>query len=375
MGWRREIATAARVAEERFDRFRFGIKERFGLLDPFEVLPYRGHGTPREFFLRGRVLEETGITSSGQDDTVWQNVRNMARRFASDEVAGARVRATLGELEAEVVADAEGFFDVRLELPEPISGPTRWHPVELELLHPPSPSGERVTSTGQVLVPNEAQVGIISDIDDTVVRSHATSVLKMAWIVVVNNAHARLPFEGVAEFYEALRRGAGGDAYNPIFYVSSSPWNIYDVLEDFLDVHGVRGTALSERLEPDGPREASRPQAGNHPHAARDLPRSAVRPNRRLGRARPGDLPPGRARASRPYTSRLHPGRNERRTRRRGARHRRRRATARYRDGPRPGYGGRRRTRRRRRAHRRRSGAGGACPELGRRLRPGVSRA
>ena len=30
-----------------------------------------------------------------------------------------------------------------------------------------------------------------------------------------------------------------GRAYNPIFYVSSSPWNIYDLLEDFLDVHGV----------------------------------------------------------------------------------------------------------------------------------------
>ena len=239
MGWRRGVVVAAKVAEERFDRFRFGVKERFGLLDPFEVLPYRGHGTPRELFLRGRVLEKAGITSSGQDDTVWQNVKNMARRFASDEVAGARVRATYGELSAEVVADEEGFFDVRVELPEPLDSPTRWHPVELELLHPPSPNRERVTSTGQVLVPNEAQVGVISDIDDTVVRSHATSILKMAWIVVVNNAHARLPFEGVSAFYEALKRGTEGDAYNPIFYVSSSPWNIYDVLEDFLDVHRV----------------------------------------------------------------------------------------------------------------------------------------
>ena len=239
MGWRRNVATVARTVEESFDRFRFGVKERFGLLDPFEVLPYRGHGTPRELFLRGRVLEEAGISRSGQHDSVWQNVRNMARRFASDEVAGARVRATIGDLHVEVVADAEGFFDARLDLPEPLSGPTRWHPVELELLHPYSPDGARVRSTGQVLVPNDARVGIISDIDDTVVRSHATSVLKMAWIVLVNNAHARLPFEGVAAFYEALRRGADGKAFNPIFYVSSSPWNIYDVLEDFLNVHGV----------------------------------------------------------------------------------------------------------------------------------------
>jgi phosphatidate phosphatase APP1 len=61
----------------------------------------------------------------------------------------------------------------------------------------------------------------------------------MAWIVLRNNAHTRLPFEGVAAFYRALQGGADGRASNPIFYVSSSPWNIYDMLDDFLNVHGV----------------------------------------------------------------------------------------------------------------------------------------
>jgi phosphatidate phosphatase APP1 len=57
--------------------------------------------------------------------------------------------------------------------------------------------------------------------------------------VLRNNAHTRLPFEGVAAFYKALQLGEDGQSFNPIFYVSSSPWNIYDVLEDFLNVHGV----------------------------------------------------------------------------------------------------------------------------------------
>ena len=231
--------SAAQVVEERFDAFRFGFKRRFGLLDPFEILPYRGHGTNRELFLKGRVLEETGITRAGRDDAVWLNVLNMARRFASDEVAGARVLASFGGLQVETTADAEGFFEVRFRLEEPLDGPARWHPVELELLSPPSPGGGEVRSKGHVLVPQGAGFGVISDLDDTVVRSSATNVLKMAWIVVRNNAHTRLPFEGVGAFYEALQRGKDGDAFNPIFYVSSSPWNIYDLLEDFLNVHGV----------------------------------------------------------------------------------------------------------------------------------------
>lgn len=238
-GWRRTALGAARVAEERFDAVRFGLKRRFGMLDPFEILPYRGHGTSRELFLKGRVLEESGITHGGRDTAAWRNVVNMARRFASDEVAGARVRATFGELEAETTADVEGFFDVRFTLPEPLDGPAGWQPVELELLSPPSPGGGEVRSTGQVLVPHGARFGVISDLDDTVVRSSATNVLKMAWIVVRNNAHTRLPFEGVADFYKALQLGKVGHSPNPIFYVSSSPWNIYDVLDDFLNVHGV----------------------------------------------------------------------------------------------------------------------------------------
>jgi len=43
-----------------------------------------------------------------------------------------------------------------------------------------------------------------------------------------------VPFKGIGAFYRALERGAGGAAGNPIFYVSSSPWNLYDLLEEFM---------------------------------------------------------------------------------------------------------------------------------------------
>jgi len=236
---RRTVLVVGQAIEERFDAFRFRLKRRFGLLDPFEILPYRGYGTTTELFLKGRVLEESGITRAGRDDAVWKNILNMVRRFASDEVAGARVMASFQGLRVETTADVEGFFEVRLQLPEPLDVATGWYRVELDLLSPPSPGGGEVRSTAHVLVPHAADFGVISDLDDTVLRSNATSVLKMAWIVVRNNAHTRLPFEGVAAFYRALRLGAHGRHSNPIFYVSSSPWNIYDMLVDFLNVHGV----------------------------------------------------------------------------------------------------------------------------------------
>ena len=236
---RRTALVFGRAIEVRFDAFSFGLKRRLGLLDPFEILPYRGYGTSTELFLRGRVLEEAGISHAARDDAVWKNVLNMARRFASDEVAGARVRASFEGLHVETTADVEGFFEVRFRLAESLDGPGGWRQVGLELLSPPSPGGGRVRSKGHVLVPHGARFGVISDLDDTVVRSSATSVLKMAWIVLRNNAHTRLPFEGVAAFYRALQLGPDSKSSNPVFYVSSSPWNIYDMLVDFLNVHGV----------------------------------------------------------------------------------------------------------------------------------------
>ena len=179
------------------------------------------------------------------------NVEGARRLFdaAEDDTARAALPKTMpltlqdvsriAHLARIAVTDEEGFFDISLDLASPPDAATNWHEVVLDLLHPPSPGGGAVTTRGQVLTPLRARFGVISDLDDTVVRSSATNVAKMAWIVVRNNAHTRLPFEGVAAFYEALRRGPDDGLENPIFYVSSSPWNLYDLLEDFLDVHGV----------------------------------------------------------------------------------------------------------------------------------------
>jgi phosphatidate phosphatase APP1 len=161
----------------------------------------------------------------------------MIRRFFSSEVPHARVRASHGGYEIEVTADEEGFFDVVFELAEPLRDETDWHPVQIEVAWPRSKGGVR--ATGRVLVPAGARFGVVSDLDDTVVHSSATDLLRMARITLLSNAHTRLPFEGVTAFYQALQRGLSGDEFNPIFYVSNGPWNLYDMIEDLLDVHGI----------------------------------------------------------------------------------------------------------------------------------------
>jgi phosphatidate phosphatase APP1 len=75
--------------------------------------------------------------------------------------------------------------------------------------------------------------------DDTVIQSHVTDFIRAAGMVLLENARTRLPFPGVAAFYKALVQGRSGTAGNPVFYVSSSPWNLYDVIAEFLEAQQI----------------------------------------------------------------------------------------------------------------------------------------
>lgn len=241
--WRKRLLSAVQGAESSFDRVKLFLKVRHELLGPVRVLPYRGHGTPREVRVVGRVLEEKMISEPSIHDSRWQNLRAMAGRFLSAEVPGARVRVSFGDAGRVVVADDEGFFEARIEPRVPAPGDREWHDVDLELLWPKAKGQDgEVRATGRVMVPARdargASFGVISDIDDTILRSEVTRGLTMLRLLLFSNAHTRLPFEGVAAFYRALRSGSGHER-NPIFYVSTGPWNLYDLLEDFLEIRGI----------------------------------------------------------------------------------------------------------------------------------------
>jgi phosphatidate phosphatase APP1 len=190
------------------------------------ISPYRGFGRGNELLVRGRVIAEKRITRATEAESLWRNLVNSYRRFQSDEVAGARVRATYRDAVVESVTDDEGHFQIRLE-PRELAEHALWHEVDLTL-----PDSD-VVAKAHIVLPASADFGVISDIDDTIVRTGATSVLTMVRSVM-QNAAARLPFEGVAELYRALHRER-----NPIFYVSSSPWNLYELLDDFMRINGI----------------------------------------------------------------------------------------------------------------------------------------
>lgn len=238
--WKSHFGKFASGVEDRWDSLRANLKTKLGLNDPLQIVPYRTYGTARRVYIKGRVLQDKGITSAGDKDTILDNLLNMYKRFESDEVPGTVLKAILPDEEHAVTTDKEGYFVLDLHPKTPIINEALWHPVPLELVSAPIPSEKGLRVHAEVMIPPpDAEYGIISDIDDTVIKTSATNLLAMGKTVLLANARTRLPFAGVAEFYKALQLGRNGKRNNPFFYVSSSPWNTYDLLKEFLDLNGI----------------------------------------------------------------------------------------------------------------------------------------
>lgn len=231
----------AATAEEQFDSLRTRLSDRLGRTEPLLIVPYRGFGMPGRVWIKGRVLEDKGFREAEERDTTWQNLVAAYKRFETDEVPGVRVRVRMLDDEQVVVTDPEGYFEVTLHPTEALTADKLWHEVDLELVEEAKLQGRPVRATGEVIVPDPAKAdfGVISDVDDTILKTGATSLLRMARITFLNNARTRLPFKGVAALYQALQQGASGEGQQPLFFVSSSPWNLYDLLVDFCDVHDI----------------------------------------------------------------------------------------------------------------------------------------
>lgn len=194
--------------------------------------PYVGWGTPRKVELSGRVLLPHSTTPPKRNDTRWNNFLNIGRRLFSREVGGVFVVGQLCGQRVSAVSDSDGYFTLQFEWPHDVLK-AGWHAIHLHM--PQRKSDGRTVAPAQIV--DSAHFGVISDIDDTIIQSDVSSLTQMLFTVLTGNAQTRLPFPGVGALYRAFTREQ--KMRNPIFYVSSSPWNFFDLLWQFLNYRAI----------------------------------------------------------------------------------------------------------------------------------------
>lgn len=210
-------------------------RRRLGIGRPLRILPYRGYGTTKAALVKARVLEDNRVPPPRAKRSLLGSAFASYKRFATVEMPHVPLRVHWDGHTYEGRTDEEGFVDLWVT-PPPGAQPG-WHDVHLELLD--DALGHATATARVLLVGDTAEYGVISDLDDTVIVTQVGNLFKRAWALFLSEASPRVPFEGVSAFYSALREGATDGARNPIFYVSSSPWNLYEHLEHFLEAHDI----------------------------------------------------------------------------------------------------------------------------------------
>lgn len=206
---------------------------RFGRGLPRHIAAYRGYADARGVELFGRVLAEAPQGGPREQDGWWDNLLNTYRRFESDEVPGAALKVRFRDAEIETSSDQEGYYTANFDTGATPSD-LLWDNATVSLA-----DGTVATPQPVLQVSAQAGIGVISDIDDTILYSGITNWKTAAELTFLHNARTRKPLDGVAKLYQALQAGADGRGRTPIFYVSSSPWNLYDLLDDFMDLNAI----------------------------------------------------------------------------------------------------------------------------------------
>jgi phosphatidate phosphatase APP1 len=199
------------------------------------VQPYRGYGSREEIFLIGRVFHQPTWGQSVPEGTLRRHLVDLARRFVRGGVAGAEIAARFAGTEVVVPTDRDGYFRVHLRPTRPPPEDRLWHCIALDLVRPTC-----IAAEGEIFIPPPTcRLVVISDIDDTVMLTGVASKLRMLWRLFLQGASSRVAFPGMAAFLRALHHGRSGRECNPMLYVSRGPWSLYELLDEFFNIHAI----------------------------------------------------------------------------------------------------------------------------------------
>ncbi len=198
------------------------------------LLAYAGYRNAQAVRVKGRIVRFEPALKPG--DGMIQKIGAMLEIYNSKELPGIAVHCEGYGRTADVLTDDEGYFDFELAIDQPLPPTTQWESVTL------TTPGRQAQQSGfkvPIIAPGtDHHWGIISDIDDTVVETGATDFRRHWRRVVLDRPQDRLAVPGASALYKMIARDHLAPA-RPFFYVSSSPWNLYGFIAEFMELNAI----------------------------------------------------------------------------------------------------------------------------------------
>lgn len=198
------------------------------------LLAYAGYRNAKLLRLKGRIVRYRKPLDAGEGTLT--RLRAMMEIYNSHELAGVKVRLRAYGKDSEAVSDEEGYFTFELPLDLPLPSSTIWEQV---VLSTPETEAQQAQIAVPVLAPGtDNHWGIISDIDDTVIETGATNFVKNWRRVLAERPQDRLAVPGASTLYKMIASDHVSPV-RPFFYVSSSPWNLYGFITEFMELNSI----------------------------------------------------------------------------------------------------------------------------------------
>lgn len=198
------------------------------------LLAYAGYRNAHEARVSGRVVRYEEPLDAGEG--TWSRLRAMMAIYNSDELPAIPVRCEAYGHTVETRTDDEGHFSIVIPIDTPLPGAARW---ETATLSTPDREAQQASIAVPVMAPAaDNHWGIISDIDDSVVETGATNFIRNWRRVLIDRPEDRLVVPGASTLYKMFAWDHLAPV-RPFFYVSSSPWNLYGFIAEFMELHGI----------------------------------------------------------------------------------------------------------------------------------------
>ena len=172
---------------------------------------YNAISHPKGLYLFGRVMALRVMSAPKPEDGKWENFKRMASNWFTLDFPHARVEVKVGQRLITVRSNKEGYFELHDTLDAGVG--------EIEVSLPQHGYTASVALTDSRKAPNYV---VICDVDDTVVETGSISMMKMLETTLFGNLHTREIVPAVPELVSDLHQNLGC----PVFYVTSSPWNL-----------------------------------------------------------------------------------------------------------------------------------------------------
>lgn len=156
-----------------------------------------------------------------------ENAQRGWRQFFTTQVGFLPVTVEIAGQKIKTRTDTSGYVNLLVENHGLAPG---WHEARI------TPEVGEAVMAPVVVVDPDATIGLVSDIDDTVVVTWLPRAFLAAWNSFVLRTNTRTPVSGMADFYHEL---LAEHPNAPVFYLSTGAWNTLPAMQAFIHANNL----------------------------------------------------------------------------------------------------------------------------------------